>query len=112
MGLNNRNNNSIIFLHNLFSADEEGKQSILITHLDVADPEVKEGDVPPATPQEDVEGNEEEEMEGVDEEDREEVKHHIFVMHTTEPEETQLITIAEPTGAEGECNGLVDNLNI
>ncbi|KAG0723874.1 hypothetical protein GWK47_005356 [Chionoecetes opilio] len=39
-------------------------------------------------------------MEGLSEEEGEEVKHHIFVMHTTEAEETQLITIAEPTSAE------------
>ncbi|MPC19250.1 Zinc finger and SCAN domain-containing protein 2 [Portunus trituberculatus] len=88
--------------------NEEEKQSILITHLDVTNPETKEEDIPPATPQEDVEGNEEEEeeeeeeMEGVAEEDGEEVKHHIFVMHTTEPEETQLITIGEPTGSDEE----------
>lgn len=84
--------------------DEEGKQNILMTGLDAADIDVKEEDIPPAQEHEDADENddEEEEMEGVDEEEREEVKHHIFVMHTTEPEETQLITIAEPTGGEDE----------
>lgn len=47
-------------------------------------------------------------MEAADEENGEEVKHHIFVMHTTEAEETQLITIAEPTGGDGVCGGRVD----
>ena len=93
----------------LLARPEEGKQRILTTHFHhLADHEAKEGNVPLETTQEDVDENEEEEeeeeeMEGVDEEDREEVKHHIFVMHTTEPEETQLITIAEPTSGEGEC---------
>ncbi|KAG7156617.1 Zinc finger and BTB domain-containing protein 24-like 3 [Homarus americanus] len=82
--------------------DEVGKQSILITQLNVGN----EGDINTHIEERENggEGHVREENEGVEEVEEEgEIKHHIFVMHTTDSEETELITIAEPS------NSLSDN---
>nr|XP_045612332.1 zinc finger protein 2 homolog isoform X2 [Procambarus clarkii] len=80
--------------------EEIGKQSILITQLNVGN-----GAGNGTMEDRDNSGEEEvrEESEGIEEvEEEEEIKHHIFVMHTTDNEETELITIAESSNSHGE----------
>lgn len=69
-----------------------------MAHVDVDDEENRNED-------EDVDNEGEEDTRDGSEADKDEdgdIKHHIFVMHTADSEETKLITIAEQSVTHGE----------
>lgn len=92
---------SILRLTNSEQQQEMGKQGILISRLNLGN-----GEENRHAEDRDISGEEEsreDNEEGVEEiEEEGEIKHHIFVMHTTDNEETELITIAEPSNSHGE----------
>nr|XP_053655559.1 GDNF-inducible zinc finger protein 1-like [Cherax quadricarinatus] len=78
--------------------DEPGKQSILITQLNVENGRDKRTIEDRDSEEEDINN----ENKGAEEKEGGEMKHHIFVIHTADTEETELITIAEPSNSH--CN--------
>ncbi|XP_069975803.1 zinc finger protein 436 [Penaeus vannamei] len=88
---------SIIRL-NSQNQQEGRKERILLTHVDEDDEENRNED-------EDVDNDGEEDTRDGSEADKDEegdIKHHIFVMHTADSEETKLITIAEQSVTHAE----------
>lgn len=78
--------------------DEPGKQSILITQLNVENGRDKRTIEDRDSEEEDINN----ENKGAEEKEGGEMKHHIFVIHTADTEETELITIAEPSNSHCE----------
>ncbi|KAK4292744.1 hypothetical protein Pmani_034506 [Petrolisthes manimaculis] len=105
---------SIVRLASSEQQQDSGKQGILLAHLNVKDKNKIIKD------RENLDEVDVKEEDLIKDEEEIETKHHIFVMQTTDHEETELITIAEPPnsldkerdGAEagvecGDCDTLV-----